>query len=278
MALSMFNSVEEFENWMEPATQKVVEYTGEHLKYLPFFFAVFAAIYFAAHIGWGMYGLKGRKKANLASCCMSLLHGSVTSASAAWQIYSHLPFSLDAPNNAAQDILMQFSTAYMLADEFLFLLPCTPDDYLFIFHHVVTVGYMLSSLFLRRGGLSCLILMFMGEITSPVQNTWFIGRDLRGTSKVANTVYELMSPPYTYIYLFVRSGVAPPLIAWFAWRLVTLGGPLPASVRYTWAFCAVLATTGSQIWSMKLFKGLQRHMAKGEPATEASGKAAQKEL
>ena len=69
--------------------------------------------------------------------------------------------------------------AYMTTDFLLFLIPFTPTDFLFIAHHLMTIVYMMSALHLNRGGLSCLILMVLGESTSLFQNSWLISRELR---------------------------------------------------------------------------------------------------
>lgn len=73
----------------------------------------------------------------------------------------------------------------MIVDFFLFLLPFTPKDFLFVGHHLMTTGYMMSSLYIGRGGLSCLILMVLGESTSLFQNSWLISRELRRESRVS---------------------------------------------------------------------------------------------
>ena len=72
----------------------------------------------------------------------------------------------------------------MLVDFFMFLLPFTPNDFLFVGHHLMTIGYMFSSLHINRGGLSCLILMVLGESTSLFQNSWLMSRELRRDNKV----------------------------------------------------------------------------------------------
>jgi len=79
--------------------------------------------------------------------------------------------------------------AYMIIDFSMFLLPFTPNDFLFVGHHLMTIGYMMSSLYINRGGLSCLILMVLGESTSLFQNSWLISRELRRESKVCISGY-----------------------------------------------------------------------------------------
>ena len=66
----------------------------------------------------------------------------------------------------------------------MFLLPFTPGDYLFVGHHIMTAAYMIMSLQINRGGLSCLILMALGESTSLFQNSWLIARELRRDNQV----------------------------------------------------------------------------------------------
>lgn len=83
-----------------------------------------------------------------------------------------------------QSLAANHMQAYMLVDMFMFLLPFTPGDYLFVGHHIMTAAYMLMSLQMSRGGLSCLILMALGESTSLFQNSWLIARELRRDNQV----------------------------------------------------------------------------------------------
>ncbi|DBA88032.1 TPA: hypothetical protein ACH3X1_005013 [Trebouxia sp. C0004] len=165
---------------------------GPTLSAMPGLTSLFTAVFAAAYIGWGLYGLSGKRRATLSSCVISIFHGIVTNIVAGAQLVSQYPFSLDAQNNNSANFIMQFSavrsvvtaaTAYMVVDFFLFLLPFTPDDFLFVGHHLMTTGYMMSSLFIGRGGLSCLVLMVLGESTSLFQNSWLISRELRQESR-----------------------------------------------------------------------------------------------
>lgn len=92
-----------------------------------------------------------------------------------------------------------FLQAYMAVDFFMFLIPFTPGDYLFVGHHMMTFGYMVSSLVINRGGLSCLILMVLGECTSLFQNSWLIARELRRQSNVS-TLSSLAAQSCTLIF------------------------------------------------------------------------------
>ena len=72
----------------------------------------------------------------------------------------------------------------MVADTLLFLLPFTPSDVLFMGHHAMTTTYMAAALLLRRGGVSVMVLMALGESTSIFQNSWMIARNCRHDNKV----------------------------------------------------------------------------------------------
>ena len=72
----------------------------------------------------------------------------------------------------------------MLADTFVFLLPFTPSDTLFLGHHFLVVVYAAGCLLVRRGGVSVMVLMALGESTSIFQNSWLIARNTRHNSRV----------------------------------------------------------------------------------------------
>ncbi|KAL3135386.1 hypothetical protein ABBQ32_007570 [Trebouxia sp. C0010 RCD-2024] len=252
-----------------PATKA---FTGPALQYLPGLTGFFAVSFAISYIAWGLYGLSGKKRGTLSSCDISILHGLLTCTLGFWQLSSNFPFSLDAPNNASTNLIMQLSAAYMAVDFFMFLIPFTPGDYLFVGHHIMTFGYMISSLVINRGGLSCLILMVLGESTSLFQNSWLISRELRRDSNVALRAFEMLSPIYTYVFLFVRSVVAPPVVVWFAMTLMA-ATKLPFACRATWASFAVLTVAGSQMWSYKLWRGLKKQSAiKQAQTSEAAAK------
>ncbi|KAL0027117.1 hypothetical protein WJX79_007020 [Trebouxia sp. C0005] len=252
---------DQLQQLMSPVTAATLSYTGPTLSALPGLTSLFAAVFAAAYVGWGLYGLSGKRRATLSSCVISIVHGIVTNIIAGAQLVSQYPFSLDAQNTSSVNFVMQLSAAYMIVDFFLFLLPFTPNDFLFVGHHMMTTGYMMSSLYIGRGGLSCLVLMVLGESTSLFQNSWLISRELRRESRAAMSCFKVLSPIYTYVFLLVRSIVAPPVIAWFCVHLQS-AQKLPIGCRVTWAALAAVTTAGSQIWSYKLWKGLKKQSAK----------------
>ncbi len=92
------------------------------------------------------------------------------------------------------------SQAYMLADTFVFLLPFTPGDTLFLGHHSLVVVYTAGCLLLRRGGISVMVLTALGESTSIFQNSWLIARNTRHNSQVRFqvTLRPVYKPPHIW--------------------------------------------------------------------------------
>lgn len=229
---------------------------------LPVFSAQLAMIYFIAFAFWSVCTLTknkpARQRAVFSSCMISILHAGTTSILGSTEIYNCWPLKLDGVNTEWQIWLMQFSTAYMLVDLFCFLLPFTPDDLLFIGHHILTASYMLSSLWLGRGGTSCLVLMVLGESTSWLQNGFYLSRDLRRDSATALRLFKRISPAYTLLFVLVRTCMGPPIIGWLAMRLISQAPKVPLGLRYFWAVSGVLGVSGSQLWTYRLLRGFMK--------------------
>lgn len=230
-------------------------------------------VYFIAFAFWSVCTLTknkpARQRAVFSSCIISIVHAGTTTVLGAIEIHKHWPLKLDAVNTPQQIWLMQFSTAYMLVDLFAFLLPFTPDDFLFIGHHFLTASYMISSLWLGRGGVSCVVLMVLGESTSWLQNGFYLSRDLRRDNETAMVLFKTISPVYTWVFVLVRTCMGPPMIAWLAMGLLTEAAKLPISLRYFWAICGILGVSGSQLWTYKLIRGFFRQRSRAAAADVA---------
>lgn len=75
--------------------------------------------------------------------------------------------------------------AYMLADTIWYLIPYTPTDFLFCTHHIVVIVYVVSTVRLGKGGITCIFMLLFGECTSLWQNSWYICDLLRRHTKVS---------------------------------------------------------------------------------------------
>eukprot|EP00191_Tetraselmis_sp_GSL018_P014122 CAMPEP_0177589800 /NCGR_PEP_ID=MMETSP0419_2-20121207/7024_1 /TAXON_ID=582737 /ORGANISM="Tetraselmis sp., Strain GSL018" /LENGTH=179 /DNA_ID=CAMNT_0019080233 /DNA_START=419 /DNA_END=958 /DNA_ORIENTATION=+ len=162
------------------------------------------------------------------------------------------------------EVILQFSTAYFIADTLFYMLPWIfHTDALFILHHIATSGYMLWSLQIGRGAISSLMLMFLGEITGVFFNPWLAARDwkkaTKGRSKAANIVFEVFTYPYSLLFVFVRGVVAPFVLLSMSVQL--LRSPhLDAPTRYVWTAIIAASYILSLTWVKKLAVGFAKHV------------------
>mmetsp|Transcript_46481 Transcript_46481/g.149120 ORF Transcript_46481/g.149120 Transcript_46481/m.149120 type:complete len:234 (-) Transcript_46481:73-774(-) len=184
---------------------------GDEFKYIPVFCAAFMLTFAVARaLVWSRVGKADRmQKWMFSSSTASFCHGSVTATMAFLQLRANYPFlgKMDAPNSPEQELLLQISTGYMLSDSFYMIF--FDPDLLFILHHIITIVYMTWCISIGQGALSCLLLMFMGEITSPFQNVWLLARDLRFDYPLARVVFRALTPLYTVFFVVVRTFVGP---------------------------------------------------------------------
>jgi hypothetical protein len=92
-------------------------------------------------------------------------------------------------------------------------------DYVFMVHHSISAVYLVGCLLTRHGAIGCILMFFLGEVTSPVFNVFNISKELRHQSKAAYQVFRLTSPLFTVAFVGVRSVVAPPVVGWFVYSV-----------------------------------------------------------
>ncbi|KAH7315504.1 hypothetical protein KP509_21G052300 [Ceratopteris richardii] len=233
-----------------------------------FFTAIYIVGYFAIFTSW-----KDKARFEAASCSMSLVHGAITSSLAIVDILK-VPWKLDAPNNPLENSLMDVSVAYFLVDLFHYLI-FVPEDYKFIFHHLATSVYMLTcKYFSGHGALSVMLLMAVGEITTPLQSVWTIARLGRDQSTLAKRVYESVSLPFTLLFTCTRGIIGP----WITWKLCEFylfdvrRHMIPMWLSSLWMSMVIIGMTGSMLWLWSLWAGLRRFNARkrGLPAKAAN--------
>ena len=71
---------------------------------------------------------------------------------------------------------------------------------------------MSLALYLGYGGISAIAMIALGEVTSPLQNIWFINKNLRYRRKWADDLFAYVSWVYAAFYVFVRSLVGPVVV------------------------------------------------------------------
>eukprot|EP00850_Spirogloea_muscicola_P009316 SM000052S17708 [mRNA] locus=s52:255312:255951:+ [translate_table: standard] len=161
---------------------------------------------------------------------------------------------------------MEFSIAYFAAD-MAHLLAAARDDLHFIAHHAVTLAYIISCRYYTgHGAMSVVALVFLGEVTNPLQNVWTIAKmaSARGSTG-ARALYEALTLPFVVIYTLVRL-VACPIGVWTLQSFYMSGkadAVIPHWLSACWMAMSWLAIAGSAAWVARLWPDvLRRHPPK----------------
>lgn len=102
---------------------------------------------------------------------------------------------LDHVNSELQNQVVQFSFAYLASDTLNAIF--FDWDVLFLAHHVLSLLYLYAVLQLQVGAVSAVFVFFLGEITSPIFNSFTVLRELKKDYKWASPWFHFVSPIFT---------------------------------------------------------------------------------
>ena len=178
--------------------------------------------------GWEWNGTKGGVSREVLGGLVAIVHSTSLLLPLLGCLLSHptgVPsesFSTSPPvwNHAARTMI-SFTTAYMTQDALGILyysydwsrgvLDVSPDNKLFVAHHLVCIIYMCVTRYLNAGHYSSMQLMFLGEVTNPTQNAYTI-MQLASRFHPGPTVSffrPFLAPVFAGSYLVVRFVVGP---------------------------------------------------------------------
>jgi TLC domain len=114
-----------------------------------------------------------------------------------------------SPNSSSENRVLEFSVAYFTMDLIHYLI-FTPQEYLFIAHHLATLFVFITCLCVAlHGAFSLVVLLVFAEVTSLCQNIWTLAGLRKGDSDLARRVYWGLSPPFYALYTVMRVIVGP---------------------------------------------------------------------
>lgn len=129
--------------------------------------------------------------------------------------------------------LIQLCTGYMIYDACVNILwpkrnlGLSSDDIMFLGHHVTTMLYMISTRVVGAGHQSAMMCMFLGELTNPLHNAYFIGEKAMQLSccngPTARSIFRVVELIFSAAYLAIRGPIAPAYFAPITWDLWARG-------------------------------------------------------
>ncbi|KAI8107357.1 hypothetical protein M9435_002388 [Picochlorum sp. BPE23] len=240
-------------------------FAGPHWDSVLPFFVFFVLVYVAAAFLNGIvFGIKKKSVPLLSTCCNSFIHGLCCILAGCSILSQWDDRKLDHVNSELQNQVVQFSFAYLASDTLNAIF--FDWDVLFLAHHVLSLLYLYAVLQLQVGAVSAVFVFFLGEVTSPIFNSFTVLRELKKDYKWASPWFHLVSPIFTVSFVLVRSVISVPLIYWYMKQMLVDSHAIPFPWRL---FMVSLVGLGLKIHggTRKARTRLARHLVRGHESS-----------
>jgi hypothetical protein len=225
-----------------------------------------------SYFGWPAGSLLTK---DAASSVGSIVH-SMNLVPGLWQCFMSQPYVPSEKMATApiwwQDgasALLQLTTGYMVYDAVFNIFwvkratGVPTDDYIFIAHHVVTILYMTSTRIIGAGHQSAMMCMFLGEVTNPLHNAYFIGEKAMQleccNGPMAQQLFRIIQIAFSIFYLAVRGPIAPSFFAPMTWDLWARGRKhIPIWIIFIWSLLIWGVLFGSIPWTIECWDVLKK--------------------
>jgi hypothetical protein len=189
-----------------------------------------------------------------------------------------------------------------IQDTFVYIIPFTPGEWIYVAHHAVSAVFLAASLHLGKGAHACLFGMWIGEsppkddllrcaallrsarpssvrspprppprtvcaageVTNPVFHVYNILNALRKRRPRVQAAFRLWAPLFTALFIFTRT-LAGPLVSWWWCRKVLLEVDAPLAHKACWIFVSVTIVAVSQPFSLQFWRDTQQLLAAAPP-------------
>lgn len=177
--------------------------------------------------------------------------------------------------------MLQFCTGYMIYDAAFTILwlkltmqegGINAEDMMFLGHHVVTALYMSSTRWIQAGHQSAMVCMFLGELTNPLHNAFYIGQLAQKydccNGKRSQAMFSVVEFLFGFLYTLVRAVVAPIVFVHMTYNLLTQGflkvREIPGWLVLLWLVLIWGVELGSIPWIVECWGFVMKHF----PTTE----------
>jgi len=160
--------------------------------------------------------------------------------------------------------LLQFCTGYMVYDGILNIAMLklhyqdgglNASDYMFLGHHLATSLYMTSARVLGAGHMSAMMCMFLGELTNPLHNSFYIAEFAQGidccNGELSQQLHYYIMMAFSALYVIIRSVFGPLVCLHMTFDLWARGrrqSGIPIWVLSIWTFLIWGVIIGSIPW------------------------------
>jgi hypothetical protein len=199
---------------------------------------------------WGLYlsilnyclPIETNSKVKISSNLVSLTHALGTIGGSAYILYNINNF--DGLNNEIL-ALMTFSASYFTYD-CLFML-VNNFSLIFFIHHLLILGVYYIALTYDYGAKLILFTIFWGEITNPLQITWFLSRELN-YKKLEHYIF----PVFSFNFIIIRTLILPIIHYTMISSLFETKNYYYPTLGLT--ALSILGNLGGMLWTKKMIK------------------------
>jgi len=172
-------------------------------------------------------------------------------------------FQYDAPNSVALELSLCLTQGYFIVDSGALWYNAVAEGkqrwpITFTVHHVACFGYLALCLWIGVGAQTAAVAIVMGEVTNPLQNVWFISKDV----PALESVYLVISPIFTYFFIVCRCFIGPVLSADVVYFCVGLPNSFGLVVGSVFSVLCIGVNIGGLMWSRGLWQGYRKFRAK----------------
>jgi len=172
---------------------------------------------------------------------VSLTHALVTIGGSTYILYNNDEYI----SNSLSIKLINFSASYFIYDCLFMLM--NNFSLVFFLHHIIILGVYYISLTYDYGYKIVILTLFWGEITNPLQITWFLSRELN-YKKLEHYIF----PVFSFNFIIIRTAILP-IIHY------TMISTLFKTTEYYYptiglSILSILGTLGGMLWTKKMIK------------------------